>query len=225
MTGPLHSQWGQSTTLPEPGLGARPVRAVIGDLSDVDLNRKGLNPGEDAFPRARDWTVYARAEAQAFPRFLAPSATLMVEWGSGAFAFLRSQPIPVAGCVVHVVGQFVRAWIDLANNGLPPNGDIRLQGQIAPGRPERVRAPQLYPVGQDIPIPPWATGFVASEVGPGISPALSGRFVYQGLLQGSWGPMNGVWSEVGGVAPTADALRPLPSGGATGINVFWETDS
>lgn len=225
MTGPLHSQWGQSTLLPEPGIGARPVRCVIGDLSDVDLNRKGLNPGEDAFPKARDWTVYARAEAQAFPRFQPPRATLMVEWGSGAFAFTRSQPVPVTGCVVHVVGQFVRAWVDLENNGLPPNGDIRVSGQIAPGRPERVRAPQNYPVGVDIPIPPWATGFVASEVAAGAGVPLSGRFVYQGLLQGAWGPMAGIWNQAAGVPATADAIRPAPSGGATSVNVFWETDT
>lgn len=225
MTGPLHSQWGQSTVLPEPAIGARAVRASIGDISDVDLNRKGLNPGEDAFPKARDWTVYARAEAQQFPRFQPPRATLMVEWGSGAFAFMRSQPVPVTGCVVHVVGQFVRAWVDLENNGFAPNGDIKVSGQIAPGRPERVRSSQQYDVGVDIPIPPWATGFVAAQTLAGVGVPLSGRFLYQGLLQGAWGPMNGVWSEAAGVPATADALRPVPAGAANFIQVFWETDT
>jgi len=221
----LHAQWGQSTILPEPPIGSLPVRASIGDISDVDLNTSGLNPGENAFPKARDWTIYARADAQAFPRFTAPNATLMVEWGSGAFAFTREQPVPVAGCVVHVVGQFVRAWVDLRSTGLPPNGEIRVSGQIAPGRPSSVRAPRTYPVGSDIPIPPWATGFVVEEVAAGAGLPISGRFVYQGLLLGAWGPMSGVWAESAAIPQNADALRPIPSGGATAINVYWETDT
>lgn len=230
----LHAKWGQVTTVLEPDPGGRVVRAAIGESQDQDFAPAGLNPRQLDFPRPRDWTVYALVTPTVIAgRDRAPIAELVVEYGSGAFALQRRQFVPPQGTALHVVGQFVRAWIEVSGDPVLPGGaQIVCQGQIAPGRPVlsryvETKAAGVGPGNVDFLIPPFATGFAPREDNLGAGAFSSGSFLYNEfpvgvpLVRGIWSGGLGQWQDSLVIPASANIVR-VGFADDISISIGWE---